>query len=73
MPKLPSSKAIVSVLLKEGFVFVSQKGSHAKYRNSMGGRMMTVIVPMGQKEIPWGTVRSIIHQSGLPRERFVLQ
>lgn len=36
-----------------GFVFVSQKGSHAKYRK-IGNPTLTVIVPMAKKEIPFG-------------------
>jgi len=61
MPKLPSSKAIVNVLIHQGFVFISQKGSHAKYRKGPN----TVIVPTPRKEMPIGTFRSIIRQSGL--------
>lgn len=44
MPKLYSSDAIVKVLEGEGFEFVSQKGSHAKYRKD-GSTKLTVIVP----------------------------
>ena len=61
MPKLLSSEQIVKVLLKEGFYFVKQKGSHGKYRKDT----KTVIVPMAKKEIPFGTFRSIVRQSGL--------
>jgi len=49
-----------------GFYFVSQRGSHAKYKK--GNR--TVIVPSPKKEIPMGTFRSIIRQSGLTKENF---
>ena len=66
MPKLLSSKAIVKVLEQHGFVFVSQKGSHAKYRNGS----LTTIVPLPKKEIPLGTFRSIVRQSGLQIEDF---
>jgi len=34
MSKLYSSSHIVKVLLSNGFTFVSQKGSHQKYRAS---------------------------------------
>ncbi len=63
MPKLYSSRHIVTVLMKNGFYFVSQKGSHAKYRKDLPTR--TVIVPMAHKEIPIGTFRSVLRQSGL--------
>jgi predicted RNA binding protein YcfA (HicA-like mRNA interferase family) len=66
MTKLPSSQKIVSNLLKNGFSFISQKGSHQKYRK--GDK--TVIVPASRKEIPIGTFRSIIRQSGLDPELF---
>jgi len=66
MSKLPSSKQIIKALKANGFVFVSQKGSHAKLKK--GSR--TVIVPSPKKEIPLGTFRSIIRQSGLTKENF---
>lgn len=64
MPKLYSSKAIVRVLELKGFVLVSQKGSHVKYRKA-GNPTLTVIVPANRKEMPMGTFRSILRQSGL--------
>ncbi|MCA1760673.1 MAG: type II toxin-antitoxin system HicA family toxin [Bacteroidales bacterium] len=66
MSKLPSSKQIIKTLTYNGFVFVSQKGSHAKFKK--GNRI--VIVPSPKKEIPMGTFRSIVRQSGLNREDF---
>ena len=66
VPKLPSSKAIIAVLLAHGFEKVSQKGSHHKY--CKGNRI--VIVPSPKKEIPIGTLQSIIKQAGLTREDF---
>jgi predicted RNA binding protein YcfA (HicA-like mRNA interferase family) len=66
MSNLPSSKQIAKALTDNGFCFVSQRGSHAKYRK--GNRI--VIVPSPKKEIPLGTFRSIIRQSGLTKESF---
>lgn len=66
MPKLHPSKYIVKTLEKHGFVFISQKGSHAKFRKGK----LTVIVPMGKREIPIGTFRSILRQSQLKKEDF---
>lgn len=62
MPMLYSSKEILKVIEIFGFKFISQKGSHAKFRSNEG---RTVIVPMAKKEIPIGTFRSIIKQSGI--------
>ncbi|MDQ1284070.1 MAG: hypothetical protein QG620_418 [Patescibacteria group bacterium] len=69
MPKLYSSSNIIKVLEKQGFVFVSQKGSHTKYRKT-GSPTLTVIVPAGKREIPFGTFRSILRQSNLTENDF---
>ena len=66
MSKLPSSKLIINTLLKNGFSFISQRGSHCKYRKDD----KTVIVPSPRKEIPIGTFRSILKQSGLSIDDF---
>ncbi|MDE1925452.1 MAG: type II toxin-antitoxin system HicA family toxin [Patescibacteria group bacterium] len=70
MPRLHSSSHIISVLQKNGFSFVSQKGSHMKYRKISIGKTLTVIVPAHKKEIPQGTFRSIVRQSQLTAEDF---
>lgn len=69
MPKLYSSRQIIKVLEHEGFIFISQKGSHIKYRKT-GNPGLTVIVPANRKEIPMGTFRSILRQSNLTEEKF---
>ncbi|MEQ1835380.1 MAG: type II toxin-antitoxin system HicA family toxin [Candidatus Nitrotoga sp.] len=66
MAELYSSRAIVNILLRHGFIFISQKGSHKKFRK--GER--TVIVPDPKKEIPLGTFASILRQSGLSKKDF---
>lgn len=70
MPKLYSSRKIAEVLKKHEFSFVSQRGSHGKFRKRNGKGILTVIVPMSKKEIPQGTFRSIIRQSNLSKEDF---
>jgi predicted RNA binding protein YcfA (HicA-like mRNA interferase family) len=70
MPKTYPAKWIIAVLQKHGFVFVSQKGSHAKYRVMRNGKTVTVIVPVHRQEIPYGTFHAIIQQSGLSKEDF---
>lgn len=69
MPKLYSSREVIAALEREDFEFVSQRGSHVKYR-SAGSPVKTVIVPAGRKEIPRGTFRSILRQSGLDEVAF---
>ena len=63
MPKRYSSLQVERSLLKNGFWFVSQSGSHKKFTN--GQRV--VIVPANRSEMPLGTLASILRQSGLDR------
>ena len=67
MPRRLSSREVVRLLDEHGFVFVSQRGSHQKFRDPSG---RTVIVPADRREIPVGTIISIIKQSGLDRSLF---
>ena len=69
MPKFYSSLEIIKVLKKQSFVYISQKGSHAKFRKT-GSQTSTVIVPAGRKEIPFGTFRSILRQANLIEDDF---
>ena len=67
MPKRPGSGEVIRVPQEHGFVFVSQKGSHTKYRNATG---RIAIFPHPKKELPIGTTRSIIRQAGLTPKDF---
>jgi len=69
MPKLFASEHVIKVLYSKGFVFVSQRGSHMKFRKC-NDKVLTVIVPAGKKEIPIGTFRSVLRQSNLKQEDF---
>ncbi len=69
MPKLYSSVEILKALQKHGFSFISQNGSHVKYRKT-GNKTLTVIIPADRKQIPAGTFHSIVKQSGLSKEDF---
>lgn len=71
MPKLYSSDFLIKVLLAKGFVFISQRGSHIKLRNLSISPTRTVIIPSGRKEIPLGTLKSILRQSGLDEDELV--
>jgi predicted RNA binding protein YcfA (HicA-like mRNA interferase family) len=66
MPKLFSSRYVIAVLQQHGFILVSQKGSHKKFRRNQN----IVIVPDPKKEIPRGTFYSILRQAGLAKEDF---
>lgn len=54
------SRLIVKRLLADGFVLVSVKGSHHKFRLGV----CTVIVPHPKKDLPLGTAHSIARMAG---------
>jgi predicted RNA binding protein YcfA (HicA-like mRNA interferase family) len=59
-----ASKDIIRRLVAEGWVFVSSKGSHHKYRRDG----QNVIVPHPKKDLPLGTARSIARVAGWLKE-----
>jgi predicted RNA binding protein YcfA (HicA-like mRNA interferase family) len=61
---LTNSRDIIRRLEAEGWVLVSSKGSHHKFRNN--GR--TVIVPHPKKDLPLGTARNIARFAGWLKE-----
>ena len=67
MPRRLGSDEVILVLREHGFDFVTQRGSHAKYKNATG---RIAIVPHPRKELPIGTTRSIIRQAGLTPKDF---
>ena len=69
MPRPIQLKLVIKVLHMKGFIFISQTGSHAKFRKN-GKLTKTVIVKMGKKEIPHGTFQSILLLSGLKEDNF---
>ena len=74
MSKLPiySSDEIVKVLLKCGFEIDRTKGSHQTLKRPKKDEKGTdvVVVPIGKKEIPRGTFKSILNQANLELEEF---
>ncbi|MFA4907771.1 MAG: type II toxin-antitoxin system HicA family toxin [archaeon] len=71
MPKFPviSGKETVGALEKAGFVFVKQRGSHAKLRKTDSTGRKTVIVPL-RPSIRTGTMKSILRQAHMTLEEF---
>ncbi len=70
-PKQARLKAqeVTRILQRHGFVLVSQRGSHQKWRHPDTGKQ--VIVPYHKgKELPLGTLTSIIDGSGVPKGEF---
>jgi predicted RNA binding protein YcfA (HicA-like mRNA interferase family) len=60
---LYSSKQISKALITLGFTFISQNGLHGKF--SFNNGTTTVIVPMGKRELPVGTFKSILKQASV--------
>lgn len=69
MFKLYSSKYILKVLQRKGFIIMSQKGSHVRLRK-LGHPTLKTIVTANKKEIPYGTFRAILSQSNLKEDDF---
>lgn len=58
-----NSRDIISAIEADGWVEVSQKGSHKQYKHpTKPGR---VTVPHPKKDFPIGTLRSIEKQAGI--------
>lgn len=48
-------------------MFVTQRGSHQKFKR-VGNPTLTVTLPAGRKNLPPGTLRSILRQADLTRD-----
>jgi predicted RNA binding protein YcfA (HicA-like mRNA interferase family) len=72
--KLPSSKDIEAVLLKDGFLPKKcSSGSHQSYIKKIPGQLTrVVVVQLNRKEIPRGTLSSILRQAGWTKKYFEL-
>ncbi len=64
---LPSNDKVIRALIKDGFHArgKSKRGSHQVFTKELSGSTRNVVVPLGKKEIPRGTLRSMIRQAGL--------
>ncbi len=60
----------MSALEKAGFELVHVRGSHHYLRRPSGSRL--VVVPVhGNRDLPVGTLRSVLRQAGLTREELL--
>jgi predicted RNA binding protein YcfA (HicA-like mRNA interferase family) len=57
------SREIISVLQRDGWVQVTQKGSHVQFKHAI--KKGRVTVPHPERDVPIGTLKSIEKQSGL--------
>ncbi len=58
-----TSDQVISLLKKDGWVQVRQKGSHRHFQHPT--KPGTVTVPHPRKDFPLGTLKSIERQSGV--------
>jgi predicted RNA binding protein YcfA (HicA-like mRNA interferase family) len=56
------AKELIKLLKQNGFIFIRQSGSHAIYKKP-GNKM--IVVPIHSKDIPIGTLNSILKDAGL--------
>lgn len=68
MPKVPAltPDKLIKILAKHGFSLDHQTGSHRVYLNTSTKKR--VIVPYHKRDIPKGTLMSIIKAAGLEEE-----
>ncbi|HEX9775055.1 MAG TPA: type II toxin-antitoxin system HicA family toxin [Actinomycetota bacterium] len=77
MNQLPlcSSREVVRALRRLGFADrpvpkTGASGSHRTFVKKQDGATTSVTVPLGAREIPRGTLRSILRQAGLSPRQF---
>lgn len=58
-----TSKQMINLLKKNGFLIISQNGSHVKLRNINTG--VQVIVPCHCKDLKKGLEQAILKQAGI--------
>jgi len=67
--KRMTSREVEVLLKKYGFIFISQKGSHRKWRHPESS--LQVIVPEHRgKQLPLGTMRNIMINAEIPEEEW---
>lgn len=71
MSRLPSltPREVVSALKRAGFEERRQRGSHLILWH--GQRELVVTVPLHTSDLPRGTLKAILRQSGLTEEEFM--
>lgn len=71
MSKLPvlTSKKLIKILKEKGFEIDHSTGSHFIFRHSLNSKMVTV--PFKNKDIPKGTIMSILRQVGISKNDLI--
>jgi len=74
MTQLPllSSNQIISALKRAGFKEARKSsGTHQAFVKDLGDKKITTIVVLGKKEVPIGTLKSIIKLAEMSDEEFL--
>lgn len=68
MPRLPAitAKKLIAILEALGFVKEHATGSHFVYYDKKRGRR--AVIPVHTKDLPKGTLMSILKQAGITKE-----
>ena len=68
MPKLPvlTAKDVIRILERRGFILDRVKGSHHIYLYPDNGQR--AVVPFHRRDLPQGTLLSILKQAGVNRD-----
>ncbi|MBZ0241807.1 MAG: type II toxin-antitoxin system HicA family toxin [Bacteroidales bacterium] len=61
-----SPKELIKILKQKGFILDRSRGSHQIWLNSASRKR--VVVPMHTKDIPTGTLYSILKQAGIEKD-----
>lgn len=74
MTQLPllSSNQIIKALKRAGFISARKaSGTHQALIKDLGYRKLICIVVLGKKEVPIGTLKSILRQAEMSEEEFL--
>ena len=67
--RILSGKQVCAILSRHGFEEIRQRGSHIVMQKQLPDTTVTVPVP-NHAELRFGTLQSIIRQSGISRSEF---
>ena len=67
MSKSPAftSKELIKLLERKGFIFDRSKGSHQIYYHKE--KKLRAVIPMHNKDLPTGTLHAILKQAGIDK------
>jgi predicted RNA binding protein YcfA (HicA-like mRNA interferase family) len=66
-----NGRDIIRALQRGGFKLIRIRGSHHILRKSGASRSKVIVPVHGARDVPPGTVQSIIKQAGLTVEQFI--